>query len=313
MTALLLVYGVLLALGPGAVVGVVPGCGVASAIADTADAAVRGRGTVETPTAGEVEEVLPEGETLSGREIYDRFLKNKKRLRTAHQEGRILSKDPAGNPQETRWWSEWKDYRDADDDAVDGLFSKAILKFSGPYELRHTGYLYIQRDGEPDQQFMYSPSRRRTTRVHIRGQNVVGTDFNVDDFLVTIDDIEDADYRRFPDEIVGGVACYVVEAVMRPTATTTYSRSISYLDKTHYVPLRTRYWDEFDVEAKELRSPFAAVKEFDGAWVPTVSTMRDLLEETKSTMRIEQLDPNPPIEDIAFALGVLEKTPESAP
>jgi len=286
------------------------GVSAGAAVAGTADAAaVPERGRIETPTARELEDTLPEGKTLAGREIYDRFLKNKRRLRTAHQRGRILSRDPAGNPQETRWWAEWKDYRDADDEAVGGVFSKSILKISGPYELRHTGYLYIQQDGRPDQQFMYSPSRRRTTRVHIRGQNVVGTDFNIDDFLVTLDDIEDADYRRLPDEVVDGVECYVVEAVMRPSATTRYSRSISAVDKEHYVPLRTRYWDEFGVEAKELRAPFATVKEFDGAWVPTVSTMTDLLEETSSTMHIDDLVPNPPLGDLAFAIGTLEKSP----
>lgn len=283
--------------------------GAASVEAASVDAAVHKRGEIETPSPGEVEESLPEGEVLGGRAIYDRFLKNKKRLRTAYQQGRILSKDPAGNPQETRFWSEWKDYRDADDEAVDGVYAKAILKFSGPYELRHSGYLYIQRDGTPDEQFMYSPSRRRTTRVHVRGQNIVGTDFNIDDFLVTLDDIEDADYTRHPDERIDGIDCYVVEAVMRPSATTHYSRSISYLEREHYVPLRTRYWDDLGVEAKELRSPRATVKEFDGAWVPTISTMTDLLEQTSSTMHIDRLDPNPVLDDLTFALGTLESTP----
>jgi Outer membrane lipoprotein-sorting protein len=267
------------------------------------------KGEIETPSRREVEEALPEGETLTGHDIYDRFLKNKKRLRTAYQEGRILSRDPAGNPQETRFWSHWKDYRDADDEAVGGVYSKTLLKISGPYELRHTGYLYIQRSDRPDEQFMYSPSRQRTTRVHIKGQNVVGTDFNVDDFLVTLDDIEDADYRRLPDEIVDGVPCYVVEATMKPSATTHYTRSISYVEKEHYVPLRTRYWDDVGVESKLLVSPRADIKEFDGCWVPTTATMTDLLEGTTSTLRIERLDPNPPLDDVAFAVTQLEFMP----
>jgi len=283
--------------------------GAPPAAAASADAAVGKRGTVEVPSSREVEESLPEGGKLDGREIYDRFLKNKKRLRTARQYGRILSTDPGGNPQETRFWSEWKDYRDANDDAVDGVFSKSIIKISGPYELRHTGYLYVQRSDRADEQFMYSPSRRRTQRVYIKGQNVIGTDFNVDDFLVTLDDIEDATYRRLPDEEVGGVPCYVVEAVMKPSATTAYERSIGYLEKEHYVPLRTRYWDEFGVESKELTAPASSIDEFDGAWVATVAIMKDLLEGTSSTMHIDRLDPNPALDDLAFALSNLEHTP----
>ncbi len=49
---------------------------------------------VETPTAEEVEAALPEGERLSGREIYDRFLHNKFKTSTATLT--MLSTDPGG-------------------------------------------------------------------------------------------------------------------------------------------------------------------------------------------------------------------------
>jgi hypothetical protein len=49
-------------------------------------------GAVETPSPAEIEEVLPKGKELSGHEIYDRLFKNRKRLRTAIQTGRILSR-----------------------------------------------------------------------------------------------------------------------------------------------------------------------------------------------------------------------------
>ncbi len=260
---------------------------------------------LETPSAEEIEETLPEGKTLTGHELYERFLKNRKRLRTFIQQGRILSTDPADNPQETRFYLRWKDYRDANDDPVDDLSAKMLLTFVGPRELEHTSYLYIQKGDGRDEQFMYSPDRQRVQRVHIRGQNLAGTDFSLDDFLVSLDDIEDASYRRLPDVTIDGVKCYVVEAVMKPAATSRYTRSIASLEQEHYVPLRTRYWDDAGVEAKELTSPHKAIKEFDGVWVPTESTVVDLLEDTRSTMYIETLEPNPKLAEREFALSEL--------
>jgi hypothetical protein len=166
-------------------------------------------------------------------------LKNRKRLRTLYQEGRILSSDPAGNRQQTNYWLHSKDYRDANSDPVGGIYAKLLFKLTGPREMRHTGYLYIHREGTRDDQFMYSPNRRRTSRVILKGQTVAGTDFSFDDFLISLDDIEDADYKRHPDETVQDVPCYVVEAILRPTSTTQYSRSVSYLEKEHYVPRST--------------------------------------------------------------------------
>jgi len=276
-----------------------------SAAADTAD----DRGHVDVPSAAELDEALPQGGTLTGRELYDRFLKNKRRLRTVFQRGRISSRDPAGNPQETRFWLYWKDYRDQNDDPVDGVSSKSLFKIVGPYEMRHTGYLYIERSDRPDEQFMYSPNRGRTARVSLKGQRVAGTDFSFDDFLVNLDDIEDADYERHPDETLQGVRCYVVEATMKDEAASGYSRSIAYLEQQHYVPLRMRYWDDVGVEVKELTTPNGKIHEFDGAWVPTESSVVDLLEQTSSTMYVEQLEPNPDLDDGVFSISQLEFKP----
>ncbi|MCC6847761.1 MAG: outer membrane lipoprotein-sorting protein [Deltaproteobacteria bacterium] len=262
---------------------------------------------VETPTPRALEEILPEGATLGGREIYDRLFRNRKRLRTVVEVGRILSKDPAGNPQETRFELRAKDYRDHDDRPTDGVFAKVVIVLTGPRDIERTGYLYVHRNDRPDDQFIYSPMRKRVARANLRGQNVAGTDFSFDDFLTTLDDLEQATYRRLPDEVVDGVPCYVVDATMLKSSRSRYSRSVAAIEKEHYVPLRTRYWDEVDVAVKELRSPRASLKEFDGVWVPTESTMTDLLEDTHSTVTLQRVDPNPTLDDGEFNTAALER------
>lgn len=253
---------------------------------------------IELPSAAEVEEAIPTGDSLTGRELYDRFLDNK--LHTAIQFQRIVSRDPGGNEQSTRFWVRWKDYRDEEDRSRDGILAKTLVRFLQPYDMRHTAYLLIQRDDGPDEQFLYRPSSGLTRRINLRGVGIFGTDFSYED--IDFQNIEDAEYRRLPDETVDGVPVYVVEAAMKPIADSEYYKTISYLEKEHYVPLRVRFWDESGVEIKELRSPHESIREFDGAWIPTVSTMRDLREGTSSTLHIERLDPNPEIADRMFSV-----------
>ncbi len=274
---------------------------------DGAAAAASPKAAVETPSPREIEEVLPEGAELGGREVYDRLFKNRKRLRTVVEAGRLLSKDPAGNPQETRFLMKAKDFRNDADEATDGIYSKVMITLTGPRDLEHTGYLYVHRSDRADDQFIYSPMRKRSARANLRGQNVAGTDFSFDDFLTALDDLEYATYHRLPDETVDGALCYVVEAVMKPGSRSRYTRSVAAIEKEHYVPLRTRYWDDVGVLAKELRSPRASLKAYDGVWVPTESTMTDLLEDTHSTVIIESLDPNPTLDDNEFGPSALER------
>lgn len=262
---------------------------------------------VETPAPRDVEEALPHGAELGGRAIYDRLFKNRKRLRTAIQTGRILSKDPAGNPQDTRFSSRAKDYRNAADEPTDGIYAKVLMTITGSRDLERTSYLYVHRSDRADDQFVYSPARKRAARANLRGQTVAGTDFSFDDFLTTLDDLENATYRRLPDEAIDGVSCYVVEATMLPASKSRYSKSLTVIEKEHYVPLRTRYWDEVGVEVKKLTSPRASLKAYDGVWVPTESTMTDLLEDTQSVVHIETVDPNPTLGENDFAPSALER------
>jgi hypothetical protein len=266
-------------------------------------------GLIQTPTEQELEDFLPAGGSLTGKELYDRFLKNRRKLESAYQESHSVSFDPAGNAQKVNFWLKWRDYRDENDEAVDDIVSKTMLKLTGPFEMRHTAYLYVHHDEAEDEQFMFSPHRMRTARMSLKGQTIAGTDFSFDDFLLSIDDVEHGHYKRLPDEEVAGRPVYVVDAVMKSSSRASYTRSMLWLEKEHYVPLKARYWDSVGVMAKELTTVPDKIKDFDGAWVATESTMRNLLEETETVMYIDHLDPRAALGDYDFSLSQLEFKP----
>ena len=256
---------------------------------------------VELPTASEIEDAIPEGESLTGREIYERFLDNK--LHSAVQHQTVISTDPGGNDQKTRFWVRWKDYRE-EEDGPEGVIAKTLVKFVDPFDMRFTGYLMILREGKKSDQFVYSPSSRRIRRVRLRQTSVMGTDYTFDD--IAYQDIEDADYVRFKDETIDGTLVYVVEARIKPFVDSQYNRTRVYLEKEHYVPLRARYWDHAEVEIKEMKARATSIKEFNGVWVATESTMHNLKEGTSSTLIIEKLDPNLELADQLFSVFRLE-------
>ena len=103
-------------------------------------------GPMDYPSPAEVEEQSRVGESLTGRVLYDRLLKNRKRLKSSYQESHAISSDEAGNPQRVNFWTQALDYRDEEDEATEDVFSRTIVKFTGPYELRHTGYLFVHHD-----------------------------------------------------------------------------------------------------------------------------------------------------------------------
>jgi hypothetical protein len=252
---------------------------------------------VKLPAHDEVEKALPEGKAMTGREIFDRFLDN--RLHSAVQWQTVISRDPGGNEQRSRFWVRWKDYRDEHKHAVNGVLAKTLVKFQAPEDMRQTGFLMVVNEDRSNDQFIWTPSSGRVRRVRLSGVGIMGTDYTFDD--IGWKSIEDADYVRQPDEVVDGVAVYVIEVTMKPFVDSEYETMRTWIDKEHYVPLHTIYRDAKGVETREMIAEAESVQNFDGAWVATRSTMHNLKEKTSTTVWVEALDPDVSLADQQFS------------
>jgi len=175
----------------------------------------------ELPTSEQIEDVAPEGTRLTGREIWEKYLKN--RIHQAVQKQTVISTDPGGDEQKSRFWVRYKDYREIEDS--EGVIAKTLVKFQHPNDLRHTGFLMILKDDKTSQQWVYRPSTRKVRRVRLDGVSVAGSDFTFDD--IAYRDIEESDYLRMPNEEIDGVTVYVVEATVKPFVDSPYSKIIT--------------------------------------------------------------------------------------
>jgi hypothetical protein len=241
-------------------------------------------------------------DALTAEQIYARVLEN--RFSSFSQEARMASGDRVGRVQETRFNLIFKDFRDADKKPVRGVLSKTMVKYTYPFDLRHSGYLVIQNRERIDDHFVYLPTRRQTVRVNLRGEAVLGTDFSFEDVIPR--DIADANYKRLDDAVVDDAPVFVIESHPSASFDSEYTKFVFYVDKRSFVPLRTRYWDHAGIEVKELRTRPWHVQEFDGVYVPMKLTMRNLLLETYTTLEVMQLAPNAKLPDEVFEVRRLE-------
>jgi len=238
---------------------------------------------------------------LTPRQIYDRVLQN--RVRSFIQQIRLVSGDAAGRTQTMLLDVYWQDFRDENEEPVDGIISKAFVEYTAPFDLRHYAYLLIRRDQMVDDQFAYFPSQRRARRVNLRKQNIFGTDFSVDDVIPS--ELQDADFKRLPNEMVDGIPAYVVEGIPRESSTSAYTRFLFYVDAIRFVPLRTRYWNNLGIETKDLRVDVASIRKIGDIYLPMKLTMRDLHLDTFTSLEILAFEANPVLPQSTFEAGRL--------
>jgi hypothetical protein len=252
---------------------------------------------VALPDRSEVEDAMPEGGSMTGRQIFDKFLEN--RLHSAIQYQTVISRDPGGSEQRSQFWVRWKDYRDSERHATDGVLAKTLVKFEAPQDMRQTGFLMVVNEDRSNDQFVWTPSTGRVRRVQLRGVGVMGTDYTFDD--IAWKNVEDADYERRPDEEIDGTPVYVVDVTMKPFVDSQYKSMRTWIEKEHYIPLRSLYKDENGVEIREMKAPASSIREFDGTWVAAESTMMNLKERTSTTVLVDRLDANVALADQHFS------------
>ncbi|MFP6623693.1 MAG: outer membrane lipoprotein-sorting protein [Myxococcota bacterium] len=240
---------------------------------------------------------------LTGRDIYQRVLDNS--FDSFIQESTLISGDRGGNAQESRFKMWFQDLRDAEAEQPTGtLIARTLVQYTHPFDIRYSGYLILSKLDAVNDQFVYLSSQRRVKRVNLRGEAVFGTDFSFEDILPR--QIEDADYKRLGDEPANGSDCFVIEATPKDHSQSEYSRLRIYIDKQRNVPLVTRYWDNRQVEVKELRVEPKQIEKIEGVWVPKHLTMRHLKLDSYTILELEELDPNPPLTKTTFELRRLE-------
>jgi len=238
----------------------------------------------------------------SGKDIYRCVLTN--RFDSYVQDSTLISGDRGEAAQESRLRMTWKSFRDDDEAPRDGVLSKTIVKYTHPFDLRFSGYLVINNDERPNDQFVYLAASRKIRRVNLRKEAVFGTDFTFEDIVPH--EIEDGDYRRLSDTMIEAHPVYVVEITPKEYVNSEYSKFVAYVDKATCVPLRTRYWDDRDIEVKELTAVRDRIEVHEEIHWPMELTMRNLRLDTFTTLRVNELEPNAPLRDKEFEVRRLE-------
>ncbi len=172
----------------------------------------------------------------------------------------------------------------------DAGFSNVMMYFDGPPDLRGTAVLVLQKP-ERNDLFVYVPElgkTRRITKQSMQG-SMFGTDFTYEDFERMQNMAKTMKSEMKPPAELDGRAVYVVESLPADTSQSEYERTVAFIDQETCAILRTESFDRGGELRKVMESPFAKVKQEPSGWIPREITIRDLVEETETTIFVDEL------------------------
>jgi hypothetical protein len=177
--------------------------------------------------------------------------------------------------------------------------------FYAPLDVRDTTFLVWKYPQKDDDRWIFIPAIKMVRRIAAadKRSSFVGSDFTYEDFSGR--EVEDDKHKLLREEKMEGRDCYVIESI--PLDNVEYKRRVSWIDTSHFLPLKEEYYDVRD----ELYRVFTAdtIKEVEG--FPTVikRTMRDTKTGHFTEVLYEEIRYNVGLSDDVFQERGLRRPP----
>jgi hypothetical protein len=184
-----------------------------------------------------------------------------------------------------------------------GLF-ESVVRFSAPQDIAGTAFLMLDRGKEQSEHYIYLPGLKRTRRIvgREREGSFMGSDFSYADMQRV--DAKFAKHKRLPDEKLGDDTVYVIESTISPDAPVSYGKVTTWIRKTDYIALRTRFYDRSGKLSKTLYS--RRVKEVDGKPVVVEARMQNQTNNHVTELYIDSIERRDDLSDSNFTPASLE-------
>jgi len=184
--------------------------------------------------------------------------------------------------------------------------SRLLMHFEEPADVRNARFLIIQNEPQNDM-YIYMPGLfkvRKITSKRISG-SVLGTDFSYEDYERLYGLMHDVKAEQYPDDVLDGRPVYVVNSY--PDESSGYTKISMLIDQQTCVTLKVDMYEKGHRLRKTMLIDPAQIQPVGTIQVPRELAMRDLRDQTQTTLVIKDIRTDAPLDDALFDPKQLKK------
>jgi hypothetical protein len=182
--------------------------------------------------------------------------------------------------------------------------SKSVLRFTAPAEVKGVALLVINHPDTSSDQWMWTPAIARERRIALqdRSTRFFGTDFSFEDLEER--DTNQYDYKLIGEEAIDGALCWKVESRPRQRKTSQYTQSFVWVRKDNYTISQI---ENFGKAGLVRRAKYSDIRNVQGIWTAHSIEMHDLKRNSRTVLKIENLQYNVPMKDDDFTVQAFRR------
>lgn len=178
--------------------------------------------------------------------------------------------------------------------------SKAIVRFTGPAEVKGVALLIVNHPDAASDEWLWRPAVGRDQRIAIqdRSTRFFGTDF-------TFEDLEERDADQYDFTITGEVnGQWRIDA--KPKKASEYTHSYFWIDKTNYTFQRIEAYNKKGL-AKTI--DYTDFEQINGIWTAKTVLVLDVFRKSRTGLKYDKIDYNVPLKPENFTPEALRLEP----
>ncbi len=180
---------------------------------------------------------------------------------------------------------------------VDGAHG-TYLEVSSPEDLEGIRFLFLERRGAPNEQYIKVKASRSAIQVseEVRRQPFLGSSFYVSDLVMP--NVDDYTYKYLGKDVVADRTVTLVEMTPKDTEADIYSRTVAALDPKDLIVVRREYFDKDDTKIKVWTVD--KIDKIKDVLSPMGQKMVDLRTGTSSRLDVSKVDFEAEVTDAIF-------------
>jgi len=192
-----------------------------------------------------------------------------------------------------------------------GDTEKKLIRFLEPADVKGTGLLIFDYKEKDDDMWLYMPSLRKIRRIisSEKAKSFMGSEFSYADMTPPI--LDNFNYKILNEENINGILCWKIESIPLDEDVADengYSKKISWIAKSDYVPRKAIYYDLDEELYKELT--IFEIREMDSVkkkYRAIHLQMDNIQNGRKSVLIINKIILNPNVKNDYFTSRYLER------
>ncbi len=170
--------------------------------------------------------------------------------------------------------------------------NQSVMVFYEPSSVKDTRFLQKENEDADDDQWIYLPDLGRVRRISGSqgSSSFMGSDFTYDDLKSR--NIDDFEYELLREEDLGNYETYVIEALPKNPEEEQYKKTISWITKEHYIPVKLEMYDKDTGDLYKEMIVEQNIKKVNGIWTIFSTKMENLDTGHSTVMYVKQRDGN---------------------